>query len=388
LGSIVIAAVIASVVERSFLGEHALFSVPPYRLNSVGELPFYVLLGVVSGLAAVAFNVSLLRLRAWFQVQRRVPAWATPGAGGLVLGLLGLSALLLTGSSSVFGVGYQQLASALQGGMPLKLMLILGAFKLAATVVSYSSGSSGGIFGPSLYIGGMLGGAVGILASVALGPHNTQPGAFVLVGMGAVFAGIVRAPITSIVIIFEMTNNYSVILPLMAANITSYAIARRVSPMPIYDALLMQDGLHLPRPSGHPLKQVRTAVAMTRQLVTLRADWTVEEGQRHLQEIDGSHNAYPLVDAEGQLVGMLDAAEFGRAVAARRTGVRLAELHRVPQVHAHPDHPLDTVLVKLGRLGVSELPVVSRKDPRKLLGLISMRDVAAALARAASNQDG
>ena len=172
MGSIVIASVIASVVERSLLGEHALFSVPPYRLNSVSELPFYVLLGVVSGVAAVAFNVSLLRLRAWFRVQRHVPAWATPGAGGLVLGLLGLSALLLTGSSSVFGVGYQQLATGLQGGMPLKVMLILGVFKLAATVVSYSSGSSGGIFGPSLYIGGMLGGVVGILASFALGSHD------------------------------------------------------------------------------------------------------------------------------------------------------------------------------------------------------------------------
>ncbi len=133
-------------------------------------------------------------------------------------------------------------------------MLILGVFKLAATVVSYSSGSSGGIFGPSLYIGGMLGGVVGVCAAAATGNPVTQPGAFVLVGMGAVFAGIVRAPITSIVIIFEMTNNYSVILPLMAANITSYAIARRLSPMPIYDALLMQDGLHLPRPGGHPLE--------------------------------------------------------------------------------------------------------------------------------------
>ena len=388
MGSIVIASVIASVVERSLLGEHTLFSVPSYRLNSIGELPFYVLLGVVSGVAAVAFNVSLLRLRTWFRIQTHVPAWATPGAGGLVLGLLGLCALLLTGSSSVFGVGYQQLATGLQGGMPLKIMLILGFFKLAATVVSYSSGSSGGIFGPSLYIGGMLGGVVGTIAGLALGNPSTQAGAFVLVGMGAVFAGIVRAPITSIVIIFEMTNNYSVILPLMAANITSYAIARRLSPIPIYDALLMQDGLHLPHPGGHPLRQVRAATAMTRELVTLRGDWTVVEAQRHLRDTNGTHHAYPLVDAQGRLVGMVDAAELDRARGRGEQGRMLIELHRVPLVHAHPDHALDTVLVKLGGLGVSELPVVSRKDPRKLLGLISMRDVAAALARAAKTDDG
>lgn len=336
----------------------------------------------------MTFNVSLLSLRAWFRDQRHVPAWATPGAGGLVLGLLGLSALLLTGSPSIFGVGYQQLATGLQGGMPLKLMLILGVFKLAATVVSYSSGSSGGIFGPSLYIGGMLGGVVGIFASFALGNPATQPGAFVLVGMGAVFAGIVRAPITSIVIIFEMTNNYSIILPLMAANITSYALARHLSPMPIYDALLMQDGIHLPHPSGHPLRQVRTSAAMTREVVTLQASSTVDEARARLAQIDRTHRAYPLLDEDGRFVGMLDAAEIGRAQNANELGRKLAELARRPAVHAHPDHALDAVLVKLGRLRAKELPVVSRKDPEKLVGVISVNDIAESLARAASPDAG
>jgi CIC family chloride channel protein len=272
--------------------------------------------------------------------------------------------------------------------MPLKLMLILGAFKLAATVVSYSSGSSGGIFGPSLYIGGMLGGAVGVLAHIGLGNPATQPGAFVLVGMGAVFAGIVRAPITSIVIIFEMTNNYSMILPLMAANITSYAIARRISPMPIYDALLMQDGLHLPHPQGHPLRQVRARAAMTREMVTLNHDSTVADAQAQLVGREGPHQAYPLLDLEGRLLGMVETAEIGRYAAAGERGRKLVELARRPPVHAHPDHTLDTVLVKLGRLGVSELPVVTRKDTRRLVGVISLRDIAATLARAAGSEDG
>jgi CIC family chloride channel protein len=386
LGSIVIASVIASVVERSLLGEHALFSVPPYRLGGVRELPFYLLLGLVAGLAAVAFNASLLRLRAWFRDQQHVPQWATPGAGGFVLGLLGLVALLLTGSASIFGVGYQQLATGLQGGMPLQLMLILGVFKLAATVVSYSSGSSGGIFGPSLYIGGMLGGVVGTIASFALGDPATQPGAFVLVGMGAVFAGIVRAPITSIVIIFEMTNNYSMILPLMAANITSYALARRLSPTPIYDALLMQDGIHLPHPSGHPLRQVRASAAMTRGVFTLKKSWTLEEAQRRLREANRRHRAYPLLDDDGRFLGMLDAARLDES-GAGAVG-RLGELALRPQVHVHPDHTLDTVLAKLGRLGATELPVVSRKDPGKLLGIVSLSDAAAALGRAAPGAEG
>lgn len=381
LGSIVIASVIASVVERSILGEHALFSVPPYRLNGLRELPFYILLGLVAGVAAVTFNVGLLRLRAWFSRQKRVPAWATPGAGGLVLGALGALALVLTGSASIFGVGYQQLAIGLQGSMPLKLMLILGLFKLAATVVSYSSGSSGGIFGPSLYIGGMLGGVVGTLASAILADPGTQPGAFVLVGMGAMFAGVVRAPITSIVIIFEMTNNYSVILPLMAANITSYALARRLSPEPIYDALLVQDGIHLPQPSRHLFRRVRTAAAMTRQAVTLEAAATVVEAADRLARLPRRHNAYPLLDEGGRLVGLVSEIDIQASLDDGRGERRLLELAKAT-VHAHPDHGLDTVLVKLGHLGGSVLPVVSRKDPTRLLGVISMRDAARALARA------
>jgi CIC family chloride channel protein len=385
LGSIVIASVIASVVERSLLGEHPLFIVPPYRLVSASEVPFYLLLGMVAGLAAVAFNVSLLRLRSWFGRQRKVPAWATPAAGGVAIGIVGLVGLLLTGSSSIFGVGYQQLAAGLQGGMTLKVMLILGVLKLAATVVSYSAGSSGGIFGPSLYIGGMLGGVVGILANTVLSDAHAQPGAFVLIGMGALFAGTVRAPITSIVIIFEMTNNYSMILPLMAANITSYAIARRLSPTPIYDALLLQDGLHLPDVSTHPLRQIRVAAAMSRRLVTVIEDWTAEEAQRHLLLIEESHHVYPVVNDQGRLLGMLNAKEISRALESDGRK-KLADLPRLPPVHAHPDHGLDTVLVKLGGFKVSTLPVVSREDPTKLLGVISMRDVAEAMARTASNR--
>jgi CIC family chloride channel protein len=386
LGSIVIASVIASVVERWLLGEHALFSVPAYRLNGVSELPFYLLLGVLAGLAAVAFNVSLLRLRAWCSAQRHVPAWATPGAGGFMVGVLGLAALLLTGSASVYGVGYQQLAAVLQGPTPLHILVALGVLKLGATVVSYSSGSSGGIFGPSLYIGGMLGGLVGLAAAGVLGP-GSQPGAFALVGMGAVFAGIVRAPITSIVIIFEMTNNYSVILPLMAANITSYALARRLSPTPIYDALLMQDGLHLPHASGHALRQVQVAAAMIRDSPTFDAGWTVDEANARIPEGNGSPRGYPVLDPEGRLLGMIEAADIRRAARAGDGARRVGELARPASVHAHPDHSLDTALVKLGRIGSAALPVVSRKDTRKLLGVLTVEAIAAAMAREAGADD-
>jgi CIC family chloride channel protein len=289
--------------------------------------------------------------------------------------------LLLTGSSSIFGVGYAQLALGLQGTLPLKVLMLLCLFKLAATVVSYSSGASGGIFGPSLYIGGMLGGTVGLLAAAVLPGSAIQPGAFALVGMGAVFAGIVRAPITSIVIIFEMTNNYSVILPLMAANITSYAVARRLSPAPIYDALLAQDGIHLPQPGRHSLGRLRTASAITRGVVTLAASETVAVASDRIAGTERRYKAYPLLDEGGKLAGVVGAADMQRSLVEGRGESCLRDIARNLSVHAHPDHGLDTVLAKLGRVGVSELPVVSRKDPTRLLGVVSLRDVARALAR-------
>jgi CIC family chloride channel protein len=381
LGSIVIAAVIAAVIERSILGEHALFSVPAYKLNNALELLFYALLGLMAGLAAVVFNEGLLRLRARFRGQRLIPQWATPGVGGLILGLIGLAALVATGSASIFGVGYGQLGLELQSGLPLKILLILGLCKLAGTVISYSSGSAGGIFGPALYIGGMLGGAVGLLAHALTGNPQTQAGAFALVGMGAVFAGIVRAPVTSIIIIFEMTNNYSIILPLMVANITSYALATRLSPTPIYDALLLQDGIHLPHTQRHALRQIQVRAAMTRDVVTVKSDMKVAEAFEYVQSLPTHYHSYPVIDGRGTLTGLFTFNDLKRALASKQGERPLAEMASRRLVHAHPDHTLDAVIVKLGQKGVSQLPVVDRKDVARLLGIITMHDVAAALSR-------
>ncbi len=387
LGSIVIAAVIASVIERSILGEQPLFSVPAYRLNRAMELPFYALLGVVAGIAATAFNEGLLRLRARFRTQSAIPQWATPAMGGLILGALGLSALLLTGSSSVFGIGYRTLAMELRGELPLKILIVLGIGKLIGSVVSYSSGSTGGIFGPSLYIGGMVGGIVGLLAGDLLGNSVTQPGAFALVGMGAVFAGIVRAPVTSIIIIFEMTNNYSIILPLMVANIISYVLASRLSPQPIYDALLMQDGIHLPHTQPHALKNITVGKAMTRQVVTVDASLTVAQAFRHVQKLPQYHHAYPVVDRDGKLAGIFTFNDLKRAIAEGKSELQLGDLVNRRIVHAHPDHTLDKVIYRLGREDISQLPVVSRRDASRLLGIINMDDVTRALSRTQDDKE-
>ncbi len=383
LGSIVVASVIAAAIERSILGESALFRVPTYRLNSATELVFYAMLGVVAGVASAAFNKGLLGLRGFSLRQRTVPQWATPAVGGLVVGFLGLAALLITGYAGVFGIGYAQLASALDGKLAIRAMIVLGIGKLAATVVSYGSGSSGGIFGPSLFIGGMIGGVIGIVTQSVTGDIATQPGAFALVGMGAVFAGIVRAPVTSILIIFEMTDSYSIILPLMIANISSYVIASRMEPTPIYDALLRQDGIHMPHTQSHVLREIQAGSAMTTELTTVSAGMTVDAAFRYVQQLPIHHHAYPVIDKAGRFVGLFTFNDLKRALASGQGPQKVGKVANRAIVHAHPDHSLDVVMLKLGRRGISQLPVVSRTDTSKLLGIITMHDVARALSRAA-----
>jgi len=381
LGSIVVAAVIAAVVEHSLLGELPLFSVPPYKLNNAIELVFYSVLGVLAGCAATLFNEGLLRLRKMFLTQKIIPQWATPGAGGLVLGAIGLIALVVTGSSSIFGVGYGQLSVVLRSGLPFKILAVLAVCKLAGTLFSYSSGSSGGIFGPSLYIGGMLGGIVGLLTHSIPGGLASQPGAFALVGMGAVFAGVVRAPITSIVMIFEMTNNYSMILPVMIANIISYAIASRLSPVPIYDALLEQDGIRLPHNEMQTLRNATVGAVMSCEVNTLGEQVAVNDAFQHIQNLPRPYHSYPVVDKEGRLMGLFTCNDLKRAMAAGLEGNSLKEVVSQNLVLAYPDLTLDVALIQLVKAKVSQLPVVSPTDSGRLLGIITMHDIARALAR-------
>jgi CIC family chloride channel protein len=252
LSGVIVAAAIAAAVERGILGQHPVFEIQrTYTMGPASSLLSYAVLGLLSAIASVAFTDSLLRLRAGFKQFTAVPKWAHPAIGGALTGTLAVVGLLWLKQDGITGGGYSTLSSALAGSFPLKVLLGLCLLKLAATVCSYSSGGCGGIFAPALFIGGMLGGAIGRL-DVRIFHHPTDSmGAFALVGMGAVFAGIIRAPMTSVLIIFEMTGAYSLILPLMVANMTAYALARHWRNIPIYEALLLQDGIVLPH--GKPV---------------------------------------------------------------------------------------------------------------------------------------
>jgi CIC family chloride channel protein len=246
LGSAVIASVASVLVERAILGNDPLFRVPTYHLVHPAELAAYALLGVAGGVLSLVFCKSLLALRAAFKrLPARTAAWQ-PAMGGLVIGVLILFV------PQVMGVGYEYVDQALNGGLVLRTMMALCLLKILSTVVSYSSGNAGGIFGPTLYIGAMAGGAAGMLAHRVAPFPVGDPGAYALVGMGALFAGIIRAPMTSVFMIFEITQDYQILVPLMVANLLSFTISKRYQPLTIYHALLEQDGVHLPQRGAAP----------------------------------------------------------------------------------------------------------------------------------------
>jgi CIC family chloride channel protein len=225
LSGVIVAAALAAVVEHSILGSNP---------------------GILAAVVSVTFTDALLRLRLKFREFTAVPKWVHPAIGGLATGALAVVGLALFHMNGIAGDPYRTLELALTGAMPVKIMVTYCLLKLAATVFSYSSGGSGGIFAPSLFMGAMLGGSVGYLDVIVFHHPADAIGAFAVVGMGAVFAGIVRAPMTSVLIVFEMTRGYGLVLPLMIANMTAFALARHWRPVSIYEALLAQDGIHLP----------------------------------------------------------------------------------------------------------------------------------------------
>jgi len=242
LGSTVVASIASVIVARSILGNEPLFHVPPYSLEHPAELLAYALLGIIGGIISVVFCKSVLSLRAGFL---RLPASTRilqPAIGGVVIGLL------LIVAPQVMGVGYESVDLALNGALVLRTLVILGVLKMVATTVSYASGNAGGVFAPSLFIGAMTGGAIGTFINMFAPFPTAAPGAYALVGMGALFAGIIRAPMTSVFMIFEITQDYQILVPLMVANLLSFAISSRYQPTPLYRALLQQDGVFLERP--------------------------------------------------------------------------------------------------------------------------------------------
>ena len=368
LGSVVLASATSWLVMRLLLGNNPLFSVPQYDLVHPLEFLIYAVLGVVGGLVSVAFTKLLLEMRERF---RRMPAstqWFQPVAGGLVAGLIAWRL------PQVLGVGYGYVGDALNGKMALQSMALLVVFKLLAVTTSYASGNAGGIFGPSLFIGAMLGGVLGSVAHHFLPGYTAAPGAYALVGMGTLFAGIVRAPMTSVLMIFETTHDYAVIVPLMISNMVSFFISSRLQPEPIYEALAIQDGIHLPGAGAHRRHgQLQVSQAMRAASEIMPSNVTVREAFERARKTE--FHSWPVIDERG-VVGIVSLARIEQAMANGEAAKPLGDLadgQAFPHVHA--DHPLHVTLERMGAAKLDVLPVVSRANIHLLLGVVVLQDV-------------
>lgn len=391
IGGMVVAVVIAAAVARTILGEDPVISTHLFlHFETAWWMLVALPLGACSGLLGHVFVEAILRLRRRVRSLSWLKSWYAPAAGGLLCGVFGLLAWWLTGiegeaENGVFSIGYESLESAFENKLLVGVLVTLLGFKLVAAVVNYATGGSGGLFSPTLFIGGMLGGVVGCglvelshyFPQWVLRHEDQVIGGCVLLGMGAMFGSVIRCPFTSLIIIFELTGNYSLILPLMGGNMLSWMIARRLRPIAVYDALLLDDGIslkHMPSYRGEQdYRNLPVQAIMTHDTVSLHAGETVRSNLERLAAERHCHHAYPVLDGAGRLVGVLTGHELRENPPERR----LAEIleGRDPMT-VTPETSIREAAHVMIREDFSQLPVVSAADGGRLLGIITINDIA------------
>jgi CIC family chloride channel protein len=368
LGSVVLSAVSSVVVMRWFLGSESLFRIPPVELKRPSELLAYAILGVVGGLASVAFSSGIAALRPRCKALPRWTQYFQPAVAGLLIGIIAM-----LGAPQVMGAGYEYIDQAMHGQFTWEFLAILAGLKIIATLLSFVSGTPGGMFAPTLFIGAMLGAAVGG-AQHALLPHLTgSPGTYALVGMGVLFAGFLRVPMTSVFMVLEVSGNYSIIVPVIVANTFAYVIARGLQPIAIFDMLTRQDGLDLPSMEEQREEGILHVEDAMQPVVdpVLDADKSLDQALKDAERSTSDDMLVRLSPSGWNTVTrqqLLELAAEGKG--ATNLGSLLPILH-VP--YLHPDHPLETALRYVDRWPI--VPVVSRADFRRLEGVVTQRHV-------------
>jgi len=382
-GYVVISSVVADFVAHTFLGSQPSFDIIPYSMVSYWELLPYVVLGVLAALAATVFIRLLYKSEDLFDAWH-FPEYLKPVIGGIGIGLIGLYSydLFGVGYGNVFWVSTMSVNQALLGEIAIQSLIILLLLKIVATSLTLGSGGSGGVFAPSLFIGAMLGGALGTAAHQFFPALTATSGAYALVGMAAVFAGATRAPFTAIIMLWEMTRDYNIILPLMVAVVISTVISRSLNRETIYTLKLVRRGIDLHQlDQASPLREVTVGKAMTRDFPTVPPKMPVSELLTKLRDT-GLHG-FPVVDKDGNLVGMVTLSDIEAMMAKGDVSdLTVGDIASKSIIVAYPDEYVHDVFVRLGTREVGRIPVVDRNKPERLLGVLQRQDVLAAYAKA------
>jgi len=382
--SVVISSVTASVVGRVVFGDIPAFPLPTeYGIISLWEFGFYILLGVLAALIGVIFVRLLYWTEDLFEKWTSVPEWIQPAVGGALLGGLALAYPLFTpttwvGTPQIFNVGYEVIGKALSNQLLLGVVLSLLILKVVATSLTLGSGGSGGIFAPTLFMGAMLGTAVELVIKILFPSIVAPPGAYALVGMAAVFAASAHAPITAIIILFELTGDYRIILPLMLTVVIATLLAQKMlAGESIYTLKLSRRGVRLK--SGRDIdvmEGVTVDEVMTRNVDTISTDTKLSEFSEILSKT--RHHGMPVLDNQGKLWGIVTVTDLDRAIEQNLpTTTPITEIgtDKSTTMVAYPDESMGEALSRMGIRGVGRLPVVSREDNAHLIGLIRRADI-------------
>ncbi len=366
LGSVVLAAISSVVVERWFLGEAPLFHIPPISLNHPGELAAYAVLGVIGGIASVVFQKLIGIARPRMKALPRWTQYLQPALAGFLIGLIGLH------FPQVMGAGYEFIDQAMHDQYAWEVLGLLAGFKILATALSFTSGTPGGLFAPTLFIGAMLGGAVGSVERIFF-PQLTVPvGAYALVGMGTLFAGFLRAPMTSVFMILEVSGNYGIVVPVIVSNTIAYLISRAFQRTPIFDLLSIQDGVHLPSMEEEreaAILRVEDAMRLPKFPPLLTSNSVADAIA--LSE-DSGEGFLLVVDAAGNWNGVT-LERLRQLQLSGASGHPVSKAGLLPLPVLHPDHPLDVALRRMEAYPV--LPVVHRANVHEMIGVVSVQDI-------------
>jgi len=363
-GLVVVASVTATAVVQPVLGTAPAFRLlAPFELSSNWELVLYPLLGVLTGGIALLYVRSVYGIEDWFD-RWHATLWQKAIAGGLVVGLLGTF-----GSDHLFGVGHEGVELAMAGALSTALMAALVFMKIFATAVTLGAGGSGGVFAPALFIGAMAGGAFGRVAESLFPAVATSPGAYALVGAAAVFGASAHAPMTAIIILFEMTDNYRIILPLMLSVVLAQLIASRIDPDSIYSIKLRRRGaLTSPTELG-TLDLLVTADAMTEDVPSVPIDMPLAALADRARE-DRSRS-WVVLDAESRLRGIVSVADLERGIVeGEPLGGTVADIMTVAVVTCRPGETLRSAFRRFTEREVYQIPVVDPDDPNVVIGVL------------------
>ncbi len=378
---IVISSVVATVVSRHFLGDFPAFTVPKYQLVSPLELPLYLIIGVIAGFISVAF-INTLALSEDFFEKIKIPEYTKASLGGLIVGIIGIWL------PHVFGVGYETINNALTGNLSLWLLCILIFAKLIATSITIGSGGSGGVFAPSLFLGAMTGGFLGHIIHLSFPNITATSGAYALVTMGAVVAGATHAPITAIIMIFELTNDYTIIPPLMAACVVSSVVASLIKQDSIYTLKLTRRGLNLfSHEEANVLNLIKVKEVINKSILKLDLNSKIDIAFNKLLE-----NPYRLVfvtQKDNTLCGYLSLSLLKKYILKTKdiSSLPLKDIIKPIKHLVVPEDKLELVIRIFAIEKNKEIPVVNNLKEKRLLGSILEKDVLKLLGQKESNRD-